>query len=213
MPIPLGTDGGAAGFDADWRFGAAFFLGAAFFFGAAFRFAAIFRRGAAFFLADFRAAFLRAGIGPSFDHACRPCAGARTGGRRPRATASRGERRFLDDAASPFADARGRAAVDRWAADPYGDGMTALRAPVAVALLCLAGSFLAGCGATRPKPAPLGDGEERIIGARLATAVRAENRSSGDMTVTEYVQSLGDRLARLSDRPGIPYTFEVIADP
>jgi predicted Zn-dependent protease len=91
--------------------------------------------------------------------------------------------------------------------------MNALRIPLAAVLLVLSASFLAGCGATKPKPIPLGDGEERIIGARLATAVRADNRSSGDMVVTEYVQSLGDRLARLSDRPGIPYTFEVIADP
>jgi predicted Zn-dependent protease len=91
--------------------------------------------------------------------------------------------------------------------------MNALRSLAATVFLLWAAASLSGCGATRPKPAPLGDGEERIIGARLATAVRADNRSSGDMAVTEYVQSLGDRLARLSDRPGIPYTFEVIADP
>jgi predicted Zn-dependent protease len=81
-----------------------------------------------------------------------------------------------------------------------------------VALVLFAVPFLAGCGATRPQRAPLGDGEERIIGARLAAVVRAENRSIGDPTVTEYVQTLGDRMARLSDRPGIPYTFDVIAD-
>lgn len=97
--------------------------------------------------------------------------------------------------------------------DPYRVGMNAFRASLGVAVLLLSASFLAGCGATRPKPTPLGEGDERIIGARLAAAVQADNRSSGDMVVTEYVQSLGDRLARLSDRPGIPYTFEVIADP
>jgi len=86
-------------------------------------------------------------------------------------------------------------------------------AGMTVALVLFAVPFLAGCGATRPQRAPLGDGEERIIGARLAAVVRAENRSIGDPTVTEYVQTLGDRLARLSDRPGIPYTFDVIADP
>ena len=85
---------------------------------------------------------------------------------------------------------------------------------VAVLALALAGAaLLAGCGATKPKQAPLGDGEERIIGARLVTVVRAENRSTPDPVVIDYVQSLGEKIARLSDRPGIPYTFDVIADP
>jgi len=91
--------------------------------------------------------------------------------------------------------------------------MKDLRALLGGAALLLAASILAGCGATRPQRAPLGDGEERIIGARLAAVVHVENRSTGDPVVTDYVRSLGERIARLSDRPGIPYTFEVIADP
>jgi predicted Zn-dependent protease len=79
---------------------------------------------------------------------------------------------------------------------------------VAILLVAL---MHAGCGPGRPK-APLGDGEERIIGARLAALVRTEQQSGGDPTVVGYVRALGDRMARLSDRPGIPYTFEVLAD-
>ncbi len=91
--------------------------------------------------------------------------------------------------------------------------MNPFRAPTALAAALIAASLLSGCAATRPRPAPLGDGEERIIGARLATAVQAANRSASDPAVTDYVRALGERLARLSDRPGIPYTFDVIADP
>ena len=96
---------------------------------------------------------------------------------------------------------------------PQPRGCEANRVAAVVALALIGAGFLSGCGATRPKQAPLGDGEERIIGARLVTVVRAENRSARDPMVTEYIQSLGERIARLSDRPGIPYTFDVIADP
>lgn len=75
--------------------------------------------------------------------------------------------------------------------------------------------LLAGCGAARravDTREPLGDGDERMLGARLSTLVQADRRSADDPTVIGYVRTLGDRMARLSDRPGIPYTFQVFTD-
>lgn len=81
--------------------------------------------------------------------------------------------------------------------------------------LLVAAPLLGGCGAARravETQEPIGDGDERMLGARLSAIVQSERKSSSDPTVIGYVSALGDRLGRLSDRPGIPYTFGVFAD-
>ncbi|MGE5176954.1 MAG: M48 family metalloprotease [Hyphomicrobiales bacterium] len=89
------------------------------------------------------------------------------------------------------------------------------RAMALLAGVLLAVPLLDGCGAARravQNREPIGDGDERMLGARLSAAVQAERKSASDPTVIGYVSSLGDRMARLSDRPGIPYVFAVYAD-
>lgn len=75
--------------------------------------------------------------------------------------------------------------------------------------------LLAGCAATGPGGKKslilIGDSEERSLGAKMATQVRAENKFVTDPVITDYVNRIGQRIARLSDRPGIPYQFAVIA--
>lgn len=56
----------------------------------------------------------------------------------------------------------------------------------------------------------MGDAEERVLGARLAAAYEDSQTVHVDRQVTGYVNQIGQRLARLSDRPTIPYTFRVL---
>ncbi len=72
-----------------------------------------------------------------------------------------------------------------------------------------------GCASTTPRarlvPLPISDQQERALGARLAATVESENRVSTNRTANEYVNKLGQRIVRLSDRPDIPYTFKILA--
>jgi len=78
-------------------------------------------------------------------------------------------------------------------------------------VLCLAASGCAATsGKTRQVPLPIGDQQERSLGARLSASVEAQTPLATDKTVKEYVNSLGQRIARLCDRPDIPYTFRVL---
>lgn len=85
-----------------------------------------------------------------------------------------------------------------------------------VLLLTLLALVLPGCagthGKTREVPIPLSDQHERIIGSRLATRFESSVRPDTDPIVNDYVNQLGQRIARLSDRPEIPYTFRIIAE-
>jgi predicted Zn-dependent protease len=56
------------------------------------------------------------------------------------------------------------------------------------------------------------DQQERAIGARLAASVEARSHVSKNRTVIEYVNNVGQKIVRLSDRPEIPYTFKVLSD-
>jgi len=78
-------------------------------------------------------------------------------------------------------------------------------------LLAVLGS---GCATTGPGGKKslilIGDGEERSLGSRMAGQIKAESQIVTDPTVNEYVNRVGQRIVRLSDRPGIPYEFVVI---
>jgi len=73
-----------------------------------------------------------------------------------------------------------------------------------------------GCATTGPGGKKsvilIGETEERDIGAKMAAQIRAEKRIFPDRTVGDYVNRTGQHIARLSDRPGIPYQFTVIED-
>jgi predicted Zn-dependent protease len=84
-----------------------------------------------------------------------------------------------------------------------------------ILLICLA-LLLPGCASTkaiREVPIPLSDQHERIIGSRLATRFETGVRPDSDPIINDYTNQLGQRIAQLSDRPEIPYTFRVLADP
>jgi predicted Zn-dependent protease len=55
--------------------------------------------------------------------------------------------------------------------------------------------------------------QERAIGARLAAHVESRTRVSSNRVVIDYVNRLGQKIVRLSDRPDIPYEFKVLAEP
>jgi len=71
-----------------------------------------------------------------------------------------------------------------------------------------------GCATTGPGGKKslilIGDGEERALGAKMAAQIQSENKLVSDRVVTQYVNRVGQRIVRLSDRPGIPYEFSVI---
>ncbi len=73
-----------------------------------------------------------------------------------------------------------------------------------------------GCATTGPGGKKsvilIGESEERAIGAKMAAQIRAEKKIFSDRVVSDYVNRTGQRIARLSDRPDIPYQFTVIED-
>lgn len=56
----------------------------------------------------------------------------------------------------------------------------------------------------------MGDAQERVLGARVAAAFEDSESVYIDRQVAGYVNQIGQRLARLSDRPSIPYTFRIL---
>ncbi|TMQ63832.1 MAG: hypothetical protein E6K79_09340 [Candidatus Eisenbacteria bacterium] len=118
----------------------------------------------------------------------------------------------MDHAASLPSGARG------WGQGPVDPRPTASYSPrVFVILLISLALLLPGCAGTHGKgrevPIPLSDQHERIIGSRLATRFETSVRPDADPNVNEYTNELGQRIARLSDRPEIPYSFRVFVDP
>lgn len=83
------------------------------------------------------------------------------------------------------------------------------------ALLVL-GLVVVGCATTGPGGKKsvilIGETEERDIGAKMAAQIRAEQKIYSDRIVTDYLNRTGQRIARLSDRPDLPYQFTVIED-
>jgi predicted Zn-dependent protease len=57
------------------------------------------------------------------------------------------------------------------------------------------------------------ESQEIRLGDETAAAARATIGLYGDSAVQRYVRGLGDRLARVTERPGLPWSFEVVDDP
>lgn len=72
----------------------------------------------------------------------------------------------------------------------------------------LAGGLVAGQAL-----APITDEQEIAIGQSAAQEVLSDPKTPPytNAQVTSYVQSVGARVAQISDRPGLPYQFHVIA--
>jgi len=83
-------------------------------------------------------------------------------------------------------------------------------------VLMLVGLFAAGCTTTGPGGKKsvilIGEAEERDIGAKMNAQIRTEKKIFADRTVTDYVNRTGQKIARLSDRPDLPYQFTVIEE-
>ncbi len=83
-------------------------------------------------------------------------------------------------------------------------------------IVILAGLFAAGCATTGPGGKKsvilIGEQEEKDIGAKMSAQIRTEKKVFADRTVTDYVSRTGQKIARLSDRPDMAYTFTVIED-
>jgi predicted Zn-dependent protease len=77
--------------------------------------------------------------------------------------------------------------------------------------------LLAGCAtnpATGKKEISLvSESQEIQIGDEVAASTRATIGDYPDNELQRYVMSLGQRLAATSERPGLPWNFEVIDDP
>ena len=56
----------------------------------------------------------------------------------------------------------------------------------------------------------MGDAKERVLGARVAAAFEDGEGVFVDRQVSNYVNQIGQKIARLSDRPTIPYTFRIL---
>lgn len=85
--------------------------------------------------------------------------------------------------------------------------------PILIALALLLPGCAGTCGKAREVPIPLSDQHERILGSRLATRFETRVRPGSDPAINEYVSQIGQRIARLSDRPDIPYSFRIFIDP
>jgi predicted Zn-dependent protease len=90
-----------------------------------------------------------------------------------------------------------------------------LRFPTLRLLLTGLAILSIGCAATKrasQKPVEMGDPQERVLGSRMAAAFEDAESIFVDRQVLGYVNQIGQKLARLSDRPSIPYTFRILRD-
>lgn len=58
----------------------------------------------------------------------------------------------------------------------------------------------------------ISDRQEVELGKQMNNELRQEVRISRNQQLTSYVEQIGRRLAANSDRPNIPYTFQVVED-
>ncbi len=60
----------------------------------------------------------------------------------------------------------------------------------------------------------LSDRDEVALGRQIDQQLKAQGVRlyTGDPAIGQYVQEIGQRLATRSDRPNLPYTFQVVAD-
>lgn len=84
-------------------------------------------------------------------------------------------------------------------------------------VLAAAALAVTGCAGTHPQerqvPVPLSDQHERIIGSRLAKRFETGVPPELDPKVNDYLNQICGQIARLSDRPDIPYTVSVYQAP
>ncbi len=85
------------------------------------------------------------------------------------------------------------------------------------ALLCAVAVWLAGC-ATNPATGEkqfslISEGQEIQMGLEADPSIVASMGLDPDSGRQRYVRELGLRLARVSERPNLPWTFRVIDDP
>ena len=94
--------------------------------------------------------------------------------------------------------------------------MPRLRAAAKTAAgLLLVVVLLQGCASAKratQKPVEMNDAQERVLGARVSAAFEDSQSIFVDKPVNDYVNQIGQKLARLSDRPTIPYTFRILRD-
>jgi predicted Zn-dependent protease len=81
----------------------------------------------------------------------------------------------------------------------------------------LAATLVAGC-ATNPATGQrevslVSEGQEIEMGNQMLTAARATLGTYPDSGLQRYVRGIGERLAAASERPGLPWVFEVVEDP
>src|ERR1051326_9150882 len=83
--------------------------------------------------------------------------------------------------------------------------------------LCVFASFICSCvtnPATGAKELSLVSEQQEIaLGEETARSTRATIGDYPDSAVQRYVRGLGQRLAATTERPGLPWSFEVIDDP
>jgi len=82
---------------------------------------------------------------------------------------------------------------------------------------CAAAAFVAGCS-TNPATGKseislVSEGQEIEMGNQMLTSARATLGTYPDSAVQRYVRAVGERLAAASERPSLPWVFEVVEDP
>ena len=82
---------------------------------------------------------------------------------------------------------------------------------------CLAAGVLTGC-ATNPATGNreislVSEAQEISIGDQTVAAARASIGIYPDSALQRYVHALGARLAATTERPALPWNFEVVDDP
>ena len=84
-------------------------------------------------------------------------------------------------------------------------------------VLAAAALAVTGCAGThgqeRQVPVPLSDQHERIIGSRIAKRFETGVPPELDPRINDYLNQICGRIARLSDRPDIPYIVSVFRAP
>ncbi|MEJ1934649.1 M48 family metalloprotease [Nostoc sp. NIES-2111] len=58
----------------------------------------------------------------------------------------------------------------------------------------------------------ISDRQETELGGQMNQELRSQVRISRNEAITNYVEQIGRRLAANSDRPNLPYTFQVVED-
>ena len=84
---------------------------------------------------------------------------------------------------------------------------------VGTGILALAAACATNPATGRSEISLVSESQEIAMGEQTVAAARATMGVYADSGVQRYVRSLGSRLAATSERPGLPWTFEVVDDP